>query len=352
MKDSINDMLFAMQQQNLVYNHNFLYYSNKKIVDSSVAYNHPDGWIYKDLGANGEISYDEGTTSCLIQKSSDDSLMTLSQIINEFPRWQETLLGQKICAKVIIQNPLAAKTDFNLDFSIDDGYSKSTKRILFKPGDKTEVSIKIDVNPKAVKIKVYIECSTKKAIIYVNKISANIGKITLDTLPCIVQGVIGERKQYIATENPPIEELSLCNESRELSNNYTRLNSVLNGRFGIGNNGNSMLVNMSGYFSRAWNNGAKIDPDADQRTLNGSNTKIGDYVGSFEQDAFLKHSHSLDYKVGTAPTAMGGTGATSNLVNPITAYTNGAFDIDKNQAMDGEETRPKNIYELYTIKWA
>jgi microcystin-dependent protein len=344
MNDSIDDMLFAIQQQNLVYNYNFLYYSNKETVASLVTLNHPDGWMYEDSGANGEVSFDEGTMSCLIQKSSDDSIMTFTQVISEFPRWQETVPGKKVSALAVIQNPSSASTDFELTFSINDGISTSSKTIPFKSGDRKEISLELNVALGATKLEVNIECSTKKAIIYVNKIYANIGEIALDTLPCIVNGIIGERKQYIATENPPAEELSLCNAPIALTKDQTRLNSVLNGRFGKDGNGYSMLLDMRGYFSRAWDNGSTIDPNATDRTIPGKGTLTGDHVSTFEQDDFLKHDHGLDFTVSTAQSTTGGTGPNTNLVSSPASKTN--------EEANGKETRPKNIYELYTIKWA
>jgi hypothetical protein len=66
---SNDDLLFAMQQRNLVYNYNFLNYSNK-VIDTIVTYGHPDGWIYQDSGTNGFIGFDPSSNSCLIKKSS------------------------------------------------------------------------------------------------------------------------------------------------------------------------------------------------------------------------------------------------------------------------------------------
>lgn len=342
MKNSINDMLHAMQQQNLVYNHDFLYYSNKE--GNVVKYNHPDGWGYEDTGANGKISFDEGTNSCLIQKSTDDSKMAFSQIISEFPRWKDKLLGKKVTACAVIINPEAAATTFELTFSITDGVSISSKTFLYKAGEKKAINLELNVNEKATKLEVNITCSTPKAIIYVNKVYANVGVIALENLPCIVQGVIGERKQYIATENAPAEELSLCNAIIELSTNYTRLRSVLNNRFGVNSeNGNPYLVNMAGYFSRAWDNGSKIDPDANDRETLGKSTIKGDHVSTLEKDVFLKHNHGLDFSINK--TILTGDKGAAIVIDPTSKSKT-------NDEANGKETRPINIAELYTIKWA
>lgn len=342
-KDSIEDILFAMQQQNLVYNHNFTLYSNRKIENSVLTYNHPDGWIYKDSGANAQIGFDEGTDSCLIQKSTDSSKMIFSQFINEFPRWKDLLRGQKITAAFTIENPVFAATDFEITFYLKDGISISSKTIPFKSGNIQKVDLELIVSESAENIEIGLECSTPRAIIYIKKVFANKGEIALETLPCIVQGIIGERKQYIATEFAPEGELSLCEEPIELSNKFTRLNSVLNERFGKGSNENSMLIDMRGYFSRAWNNDSTIDPNANDRTSPGTGTIKGDHVSTFEEDIFKKHDHGLKFSTDLMITA--GTGASMSIIN---TKTTSKTDIEK----DGLETRPKNIAELYTIKWA
>lgn len=342
MNNYIDDILFAIQQRNLVYNYNFLYYSNK-IEDSIVTYNHPDGWIYQDAGINAQISFDEGTKSCLIQKSSSDVQMAFKQVISEFPRWKKMLGGQKVSACAVIHNPDAAKTNFELTFSMTDGISISSKSLLFNPNESKDICVELNVSEKAVKLEVSIECKTKNAIIYVEKVYANIGNVALDTLPCIVSGIIGERKQYIATENPPEGELSLCDAPIELDSNYTRLNSVLNHRFGTGKNGYSSLLDMRGYFSRAWDNGAKADPDANSRTEPGTGIVKGDHVSTFEKDIFLKHDHGLNFSI-DKPIFTGDKGSATIIDINKTSKTN--------PELDGKETRPKNIAELYTIKWA
>jgi len=342
-QSSTEDILFAMQQNNLVYNHNFTLYSNKSVVNSVLVYNHPDGWVYKDAGVNGEISFDEGTNSCLIQKSKDTSEMIFYQHINEVPRWKDVMSGKKITAAAIIENPASASIDFEINFYLTDGISTTSKIISFKSGSIKKIDIELLVAENAAFVEIGIKSSTPNAIIYIHKVFANAGEIALENLPCIVQGVIGERKQYIATEFPPSGELSLCEEPIELSNDYTRLNSVLNYRFGKGPNNNSLLIDMRGYFSRAWDNGSKNDPDADNRTPPGTGTVKGDHVSTFENDIFKKHDHGLKFSTDLMITS--GQGPSMSIIN---TKTTSRTDVEA----DGLETRPKNIAELYTIRWA
>ncbi|MFT4643811.1 MAG: hypothetical protein ACI8ZX_000207 [Planctomycetota bacterium] len=346
MGNSTKDILNAIQQRNLVYNSTFLYYSNQTTEGTSTTYNHPDGWIYTDSGSNAKVGYDTKYKSCTIQKSSDDSLMTFKQVISEFPRSESILSEQKVSAHAVIQNRKDTVTlPFEVVFSISDGVSTSSKSYYFDPEDKKEITIEMEVYKNPSTLKLSITSSTPNVIIYIDQIFANIGEVALSTLPCIVEGVIGERKQYIATETAPAEEFSLCNVAAELNGDYTRLNSVLNGRFGIGDNGYSMLLDMRGYFSRAWDNGANVDPNAADRSAPGTGTITGDHASTFEQDAFLKHDHGLDFSInqqiipGDKPPA-------------ITVINTAASSKSNEDTYEGKETRPKNIYELYTIKWA
>ena len=340
---SVDSLLFALQQKNLVYNYNFTYYSNRVVDDSVDKYNHPDGWQYSDSGAKGEVSFDVGTSSCLIQKSTDDSTMYFSQVLSEFPRWKNTIIGKKVSACAVIQNPSSAATDFKLTFLITDGISISSKTMLCKSGETQEIPLKLCVDEQADKLEVKIKCSTSKAIIYINKVYANIGEIALETLPCVVKGVIGERKQYIATEIAPAEELSLCNGVHELTDQFTRLRSVVNNRFGVGDSGNPLLINMGGYFSRAWDNGSGIDPDAANRDSSEKGIIKGDKVGTVEKDIFLEHNHGLQFSL-DKPVLTGKEGTVNILNSASTSNTD--------NESEGKETRPINIAELYTIKWA
>jgi hypothetical protein len=333
------DLLYAMQQRNLVYNYNFLNYSNKT-VDTLVTYNHPDGWVYNDSGTGGLVSFDPTTNSCMIKKSTGNSLMTFMQTINEFPRWTDLLLGKKVSACALIEVPGTSSCE--VTFSISDGKSISSKSIFFNPGEQKEINISIDVSLLASTLFVSVECSTSEVVLYINKIYANLGDVALEGLPCIVEGTIGERKQYMSTEVPPAVELSLCNASVELSSSYSRLNSFLNGKFGTGTNGNSLLPDMRGYFSRAWDNGATTDPDAANRTALGQGTVTGDHVGTVEQDQFKEHVHQLQFDLsGQIPA---GTSAAMPSINKMLTSNTGK--------VGGSETRSKNISELYTMKWA
>jgi hypothetical protein len=335
--EALENYLYAIQQRNLVYNYNFIYFSNQIHNGDVTSFGIPDGWQYIDTGSNGSIDFNASSNQCVVKKSEGSSLMKFSQALHEFPRWEQMLLGETVSAKIILNISIAG----NVKFILSDGIDSST---ITKNGiGDFEIDLQLKINPDATSVTIQIESDVPYITLSISKIYANVGLMAIQYLSCVVQGVIGERKQYIATETPPAEELSLCNQAIELSNNYTRLNSVLQQRFGVGDNGNSMLLDMRGYFSRAWDNGAATDPDANSRTAPGTGTVTGDHVSTFEQDIFLKHDHGLDFSIDKP--ILAGDKVSATIINTLSTSST-------NMEADGKETRPKNIAELYTIKWA
>lgn len=334
--DDPDSFLYSMQQRNLVYNYNFSYYSNK-VTDTVVTFNHPDGWVYSDPGDGGSIGLNSTNDCCMIVTGSGDSLMSFSQALHEFPGWQSKLCGQTVTASF----HLNISDNSDISVSLSDGVTTSSKTAQTN-GDIV-FTLQLTVAKEAKKVNISIQCTSPGVVINISKVYANIGDIAIENLLCIVNGVIGERKQYIATENPPAEELSLCNESIELSANYTRLDSVLNKRFGAGSNKRSLLPDMRGYFSRAWDNDSGgIDPDAKYRTAPGKGSIEGDHVSTVESDAFALHDHRLSYSADASILTGKEGGATA--ITPVKS--------SNTEQRGGRETRPKNIAELYTIKWA
>lgn len=333
-KYSIDAWIQSLQQRNLVYNHDFRYFSNQTTESSVVVYNHPDGWMYADPGPGGQIGLE--APNCRITTSSDDtSKMTFSQALHEFPRWKSVLLGKTVSAKVCLS--ISSGSSFTV--SLTDGITTGSQTISGE--GKTVVELHLDVSVNAQKICIEIASVSNSAVITIGSICANVGCIAIENLPCMVRGVIGETRQYIATQNPPAEELSLCSAPVELGPDETRLSSVINGRFGTGPAKRSLLPDVRGLFIRAWNNNANVDPDAATRTMLGDQDKKGDLVGTCEPDIFAAHRHEL--KFAPQPITMYPGSAATGLNTTTTSST---------ESTGGAETRPKNFAELVTIKWA
>ncbi len=330
----VEELMYSIMQRNIVYNYNFLYFSNKTIVSSLVDYGSPDGWVYNDQGQGAQISL--SNDSCRIVTSSDEkSIMTFKQALHEFPRWKTKLIGKIVTARAYMN--LSDKS--NVTVSLTDGIACNAKTL--QAGGDVVFELQLTINDNAEGLHIIIESASSSAVITISKVYANIGTVAIENLPCIVNGVIGERKQYISTENPPAEELTLCNKPVELDSNKTRLDSVLNKRFGTGQNKLSMLPDIRGYFSRSWNNGSDNDPDASTRKTPGNEQRVGDLVGTVEDDVFAEHEHKLNYS--TTPIVPGDKGAATGI--DLTTPSN-------TEQTGGKETRPKNVAELYTIKWA
>lgn len=328
-------LLNALQQKNLVYNYNFLYFSNKTTASSgAVDYQHPDGWVYKDSGSGAQISAYE--QHCKIVTSNDSSsAMTFRQSLHEFPRWEQVLLGQHVSARAVMTMSKNSQVSITLSDGINSNTVSSTS-----DGDIT-LDLNLQVDNSATELYIEVQSTSNSAVIDISKIYANIGTVAVESLPCVVSGVIGERKQYVATQNPPAEELSLCNKAGEVASNQTRLDSVLNQRFGKGSNNMSLLPDMRGYFSRSWDNGSGVDTDASTREMLGNNQLKGDFVGTSEKDAFLQHQHDLSFS--NMPITLGSASTGTGLNTKVPSNT---------KPIGGTETRSKNIAELYTIKWA
>lgn len=333
----IDSLLFAMQQKNLVYNYDFRYFSNQTNTQP-IKYNHPDGWIYSDPGNGSQIS-SENNGCRIVTSTEENATMSFRQNIHEFPRWKETLCSEHISCVA----QLNVKGTGELHFCLSDGITYVQRTYTIQNSQELNISTELEIAMDAKTVFVELSCSSPSVVISVKKIFANKGYIALASLPCIVAGVIGERKQYVATEQAPAEELPLCTIPIALNSDQTRLNSVINYRFGKQGEF-SLLPDFRGYFSRAWDNSAGRDKNAKQRKMSGDSNNIGDLVGTTEPDIFKEHQHTITFKP-------------VNMLNPekgSPAYgVNLAASTQTQITTEGDlETRPINIAELFTIKWA
>lgn len=328
--------------RNLVYNHDFRYFSHAKYNVVPVDYGSPDGWIYDDDGPGGSIALNQEQTALEIKTSNDDtSMMTFRQALHEFPRWREMLCGEQVSAALHTTIP----ANCTVYASITDGITTHAESWCNTTGGKHVFELSFDIGKEAKNIYISLNCQANAAVIEISRIYANIGAVATQGLECIVNGVIGETKQYLVTENAPAEELSLCTKGgpRELTENETRLNSVVAGRFGLGANNRSMLPDMRGYFVRVWNNGATIDPDAkDRKPLGDGSKNTGDHVGTWQEDEFKEHLHEIKFSPGTEV-----TGGKETILTPVNKLKK-----DETEKTGGQETRGKNVYQLFTMKWA
>lgn len=337
MNHPCEELLHAMSQKNLVYNHDFLLFSHADYSVSPVAYGVPDGWLYSD-GSSGSINWEDNHL-VIVTSNDDKTKMTFKQNLHEFPRWQNVLANQRVTARIHMN----VSADCLVALSLTDGNNANYEAKYLKANHHMVLDVQFKVGNNPEKLTLAIESEANAATIAISRVYANIGHMALPNLPCMVEGVIGQTKQYLGTENAPANELSLCQVAVELNADQTRLDTVLNGRFGEGANERSLLPDLRGYFLRAWDNGAEIDPNAKTRFALGQGSgNTGDHVGTWQEDLFKEHHHSIPFEKATLKPS-----GDSAPVHPVD-------DLQETPTSDvgGDETRPKNVYTLYTIKWS
>ena len=124
---------------------------------------------------------------------------------------------------------------------------------------------------------------------------------------------------------------------------YPELFAVLGYLYG-GENGQFNIPDYRGLFLRGIDGNTGRDPDASNRTPSKNGTKDG--VASLQEDALQIHQHSYQLVSET-------TGGTENkaamLVEKATTFTAQPLD---SEARTSKETRPKNVYVYYIIKYS
>ena len=119
---------------------------------------------------------------------------------------------------------------------------------------------------------------------------------------------------------------------------YAVLYAAIGNSFGPGDGSTTFnLPDLRGVFVRGWDHGAGRDPDAASRTALLSSGATGNNVGSYQADEFKSHTHTD--KAWDSAGAASGPYQFSYLSNGVTGSTG------------GNETRPKNVYLMYIIKY-
>lgn len=138
-------------------------------------------------------------------------------------------------------------------------------------------------------------------------------------------------------EIPPVGWLE-CDGDPVSRETYADLFSVIGGMYGPGDESTTFnLPDMQGMFVRGWDHDANEDPDKEDRTDRGDDTE-GPHVGTRQPDAFKSHRHNIK--------AWGsGSGA------GIEGYNKNSRYDQYTDYSGGSETRPKNIYLMFIIKY-
>lgn len=167
------------------------------------------------------------------------------------------------------------------------------------------------------------------------------GAVTLDDIVASVKQAlcpVGTILTY-SGDNAPDGWL-MCRGETVSRETYSALYAVVGNRFGYGNNSTTFhLPDFRGVFLRGRDAGRGMDPEYYNRSNYQSGGATGDAVGSFQWDAFASHSHSYN--------TYGGS--------PVVPYDPGSYPYPGHTATTsstgGTETRPRNVYVNYIIKY-
>jgi len=150
----------------------------------------------------------------------------------------------------------------------------------------------------------------------------------------ITQYVPAGAVMAFAMETPPTNWLE-CDGSAVSRTTYADLFTAVGEVFGVGDGSTTFnLPDLRGQFIRGWDNGAGVDPEAATRLDSGDGSTTGDHVGTTQNDDFKSHTHT------------GGIVSGSTIASGANFFASGASGL-----AGGTETRPKNVYMMYCIKY-
>ncbi len=146
---------------------------------------------------------------------------------------------------------------------------------------------------------------------------------------------------------------AMCNgASVAMSGTYEKLYAVIGKSFGAtGPSGQEPthfnLPDLQGVFLRGVDGSSNRDPDKNSRVSPYYGGNIGNNVGSFQWDDLKKHAHTYRLKSGTG----GSSGVAAMGGDPASHYPQ-TEDTLGGGSGNGNETRPRNVYVHYIIRFA
>jgi microcystin-dependent protein len=160
----------------------------------------------------------------------------------------------------------------------------------------------------------------------------------------------GSVMAYMGTNAPP--GWLLCDGSLYSRTNYAALFAVIGTASGAGDGSTTFNVpDMRGIFLRGVDTGAGNDPDTGSRITQRPGGNVGDAVGSYQADMFAAHEHSPStYGINQS---IGLNGPFGNTVY-VSAFAGSGVSVNNaptTGSAGGDETRPKNVYVNYIIKY-
>ena len=144
---------------------------------------------------------------------------------------------------------------------------------------------------------------------------------------------------------------ALCDgASQSINGNYAPLYAAIGDKWGTGGAGSFNLPDLRGMFLRGWDGNANNDPDKNSRTANRTGGATGNNVGSVQADAFQGHQHQYLERGGSGGSNWS-MGSSNSKISPVVATENIVTDGNNGTPKVSSETRPKNAYVMYIIKY-
>jgi microcystin-dependent protein len=144
----------------------------------------------------------------------------------------------------------------------------------------------------------------------------------------------------------------LCDGRALATQLYPELFAALGYQYG-GSDSIFNIPDYRGYFLRGVDDGSGNDPDVTLRTLPPGGTGTITQAGSIQSDAMLVHKH--DYQIAPAPASTQGDGSAATVAAQTTPTSDPVSESDvlltTTTGISQYETRPKNIYVNYLIKF-
>ena len=136
----------------------------------------------------------------------------------------------------------------------------------------------------------------------------------------------------------------ICDGSAISRTTYSNLYNVIGNSWGAGNNSTTFnLPDLRGQFMRGVTGASTTDPDATGRTAKYSGGNIGNNVGSYQVDEIKSHNHNITGNINSG-------GGPPNQYVAKGQYDANTFGLNTSNT-GGSETRPKNVYVYYIIKF-
>ncbi len=136
----------------------------------------------------------------------------------------------------------------------------------------------------------------------------------------------------------------VCDGTAVSRTTYSTLFGIISTVWGVGDGSTTFnLPDLRGRFARGRDAGAGNDPDAASRTALHTGGNTGDAVGSYQDDSLKDHTHLI-----WGPGSAHGGGPNSIYIGINGAYTNASGGVSTTPL---NETRPKNAYVMYIIRY-